>query len=133
MKNEMSESFNDDLMLEKQVQKLYYLTLYARWILVGIGWLTIIPWGLWQFRETFSLCQQYCTWAAVRMGIEFNLVASFAMTFIIAFTTSNLVWQSYHILKGGLSEKEKYHLAKQVKKIRQQGNKNILWHWLKNP
>ncbi len=131
MKKQIDEPLKDDLIIAKQAEKLYYLTVYIRWILVGVGWLTVIPWGLWQFRETISLCREYCTWAAVRIGIELNLVASFAMAFVIAFTTSNLVGQSYHILKGGLSEKEKYYLAKQVKKI-QEGKRNILWYWLKN-
>lgn len=126
----MIDKFKDDPILEQEVEKLHQLTVYGRWVLVAICWLTLVPWGLWEFRETISLCQDYCTWAAVRMGIEFNLLASFVLTFVIAITTSVLVWQSSHILRGGLSDKEKYYLAKKVKQIRQEGKKNIFWYWL---
>lgn len=122
----------DDLILKQQVVKLHRLTVYGRWIFVGICWLTLVPWGLWQLRETISLCQEYCTWAAVRLGLEFNLWAGFALTFTVALTTSVLLWQSSHILRGGLSAKEQYYLGEKVKKIQQQGRKNILWYWLKN-
>ncbi len=126
----MIDKFKDDPILEQEVEKLHQLTVYGRWILVAICWLTLVPWGLWELRETISLCQEYCTWAAVRLGIEFNLLASFVLTFVIAITTSVLVWQSSHILRGGLSDKEKYYLAKKVKQIRQEGKKNIFWYWL---
>jgi hypothetical protein len=127
----MIDELENDPILEQQVEKLYNVSIYSRWLFVLICWLTLVPWGLWQFRDTIALCQEYCTWAAVRIGIESHLQAGFIVTFVIAFTTSVLVLQSYHILKGGLSDKEKYYLAEKVKKIRQQGDKNILWRWLK--
>jgi hypothetical protein len=132
IKDHQENIIEDDLTLRQQVEKLHQLTIYGRWILIAICWLTLVPWGLWQLRETISLCQEYCTWAAVRLSLEFNLWGSFALTFTVAFTTSVLVWQSSHILRGGLSAKEKYYLAEKVKKIRQQGQKNLLWYWLKN-
>ncbi len=129
----MGKKLNNDPLLDKQVLKLYRLQWMLRWILVVILWLTIIPWGLWQFRETISLCTEYCTWANIRLGIEFNLIAGFAVSFVVAFTTSVLVGQSYDILRGGLSPQKKYYLTQKVKRIRKQGDKNILWRWLKNP
>lgn len=130
----MNKQFEDDPILEQQVEKLHLISIYSRWILVLFCWLTLVPWGLWQLRDTLSLCRQYCTWAIWRVDMfEFHFGAGLAIIFTIAFTTSTLVWQSYHILNGGLSEKEKYYLAKKVKKINQQGRKNFLWHWLKNP
>jgi hypothetical protein len=112
--------------LHTQIQRLYQLTIYGRWLFVIICWLTLAPFGIWQMRETISLCQEYCTWAAIRYGMQFNPFGALALIFCIAITTSVLVWQSSHILQGGLSAKEKYYLKQKVLKIKAQGSK----HWL---
>lgn len=111
---------------EKNIQRLYQLKIYGRWIFVLLAWILIMPLSLWQFRETISLCQEKCTWATIRVGIEFSPFATVGVAFCLGLATSVLVRQSLDILKGGLSEKEKYYLRQEVLKIRQQGKS----HWL---
>ncbi len=115
---------------EADIKKLYKTRVYGRWILVLISWLTLMPWGLWQFRETISLCQEHCTWSAIRLGMEFNPLGTLAITFCIGFLASVLVWQSSYILRGGLSEKEKYYFNQEIKKIRAKEKNNFFRRWL---
>ena len=119
--------------LNKQVAKLHQLRIYGRYLFVLLCWLILAPISIWQMRETISLCQEHCTWAAIRYGLEFNPFAALALTFCIAITTAVLVWQSLHILEGGLSAKEKYRLERQVHKIRAAGPKHPLWKWVCKP
>lgn len=114
---------------EKDIHRLYLLKLQGRWLLVIISWLTLMPWGLWRMQETISLCIEYCTWATIRAGMEFNPWATLAITFCLGFLTSVLVWQSLYILRGGLSDKEKYYFHQEVLKIRSQGAKHWLRRW----
>ncbi|MBE9223031.1 hypothetical protein IQ215_10025 [Cyanobacterium stanieri LEGE 03274] len=126
------ENKEESIVADTDIERLHLSRVYGRWLLVLISWLTLMPWGLWQFRETVSLCQEYCTWSAVRSGMEFNPFATLAITFCIGFLTSVLFWHSSYIIKGGLSDKEKYYFAQEVKKIRQKGEKHFLWHWLEH-
>jgi len=121
---------NTQTVTEKEIEKLYQLKIYGRWIVVIIAWILILPWALWQFRETISLCQERCTWATIRVGIEFTPLASLGIAFCLGFATSVLVKQSVHILNGGLSEKEKYYLSQEVLKIRQKGESYWLYRYL---
>jgi len=114
----------------KEINRLYELKIYGRWIVVITTWILLLPWALWQFRETISLCQERCTWATIRIGIEFTPFASLGIAFCLGFATSVLVKQSVHILKGGLSEKEKYYLSQEVLKIRQKGKSHWLYNYL---
>jgi hypothetical protein len=81
-------------------------------------------------RETISLCQEHFTWAAVRYGLQFNPFGAAALIFCMAITTSTLVWQSFYILEGGLSAKERYYLEQKVEKIRTKGEKHPLYAWV---
>ena len=119
--------------LDQQVKRLHRLTVYGRWLFVVFCWLTLAPFGIWQMRETISLCQEHCTWAAVRYGLQFNPLGGLALTFSIAITTAVLVWQSSHILDGGLSAKQKYYLAEKVKKIKAKGSEHPLYKWVCSP
>jgi len=130
-KKRMTEKSTHSTTEEADIEKLYKIRIYGRWLLVLISWITLMPWGLWQFRETISLCQEHCTWSAIRLGMEFNPGGTLAITFCIGFLTSVLIWQSSHILRGGLSDKEKYYFRQEAKKIRSEGTKNPLWHWLR--
>lgn len=116
--------------LQKQVKRLHSLTVYSRWLFVVLCWLILAPFGLWQMRETISLCREHFTWAAVRYGLEFNPLGALALTFCVAITTAVLVWQSVHILDGGLSAKQKYYLEEKVKKINATGPKHPLYKWV---
>jgi hypothetical protein len=121
---------NIDHKLEKQVSKLHQLSIYTRYLFVLLCWFVLVPYALWEMRETISLCQEYCTWAAIRIGLEFNPFASLALIFTIAITTAVLVWQSRNILSGGISPKERYFLEQKVHKIRAMGPKHPLWKWV---
>lgn len=114
----------------QEIERLFRLNIYGRWILVALSWLLIFPWGLWQMRETIFLCYEKCTWATIRIGMEFTPWGALAISFCIAFTTSVLVWQSIYILRGGLSPRQKYYLSQQVEKIKNQGEKHWLYFWL---
>lgn len=126
----MNENQQESIVEDADIRRLHLTRIYGRWLLVLLSWLTLMPWGLWQFRGTFSLCWQYCTWAAIRAGMEFNPFATLAVTFSIGFLTSVLIWHSSYILRGGLSDKEKYYFAQEVRKIRAKGEKHFLWRWL---
>ena len=114
----------------QEIEKLHILMIYGRWIAVGLAWLLIMPWALWEMRETIELCIEYCTWSGVRLGLEFHPLPSLGISFCIGFAISVLVWQSTNILQGGLSDKQKYYLRKQVIKIRYQREKNMFYKWI---
>lgn len=126
----MKHTIDDQIVSDAEIQKLYQLNLYSRWIFVLLSWLFILPWAIWQFRETISLCQDYCTWATIRLGMEFNFLATVGISFCIGFTTSVLIWQSMHIIEGDLSQRQKYYLAQKIRKIRQQGQNHCLYRWI---
>ncbi|MGY6529329.1 MAG: hypothetical protein ACXITR_05320 [Cyanobacterium sp.] len=127
----MKENQEESIIEDADLERLHLSRIYGRWLLVLISWLTLMPWGLWQFRETFSLCQEHCTWSAVRAGMEFNPLGTLAVTFSIGFLTSVLLWHSSYIIRGGLSDKEKYYFAQELRKINAKGDKHFLWKWLK--
>jgi hypothetical protein len=126
----MNSHIENNSISDREINRLHQLTVYGRWVLVATSWILILPWALWQLRETISLCQDYFTWSAVRLGLEFNPWATLGLSFCIGFTTSVLVWQSIYILQGGLSEKQKYYLSEKVKKIRHRNKKSWLYRWL---
>ncbi len=126
----MKEQSNEQIVSEKQIKRLYRFYLYGRWLVVLICWLLIMPWAIWQFKETISLCQEQCTWAAIRIGMEFNLLAAVGISFCLGLITSVLVWQSTVILRGRLSDKQHYYLSQQVQKISSQGKKHWLYRWI---
>jgi hypothetical protein len=128
----MDNNIENNDISDQEIEKLHQLTIYGRWILVAISWVFILPWALWDLRETISLCQEYCTWSAIRSGMEFNPWAALGVTFCVAFATSVLVWQSSYILRGGLSDKEKYYFTEKIKKIRLKGKDYWLYKLIYN-
>jgi hypothetical protein len=126
----MKYTIDNQNVSEQEIKRLYQFNIYGRWLVVFFFWLLLIPWGLWNLRETISLCQDRCTWAAIRLGMEFNPSATVAISFCLGIFTAVLVKQSIHILKGGLSDQEKYYLAKKVQKIRHQGQRSLLYRWV---
>lgn len=115
---------------EVEIEKLHRLTVYGRWVVVIILWLTIIPPSLWQLRETIALCLEYCTWSAIRIGLQYHPWATVGISFCVGMLTATLVWQSMNILRGGLSPRQKLYLKKQILKIRRRGGKYWLYRYL---
>lgn len=120
---------HSDSNFRQQVQKLHQLTVYGRWLLVGILWLTIGALSLWGLRGEIVLWRQYFTWVAVRYGLYYNPFSTFGLALCIGMTLSVLVWQSRNIILG-LPQQEKQRLEKQVHRIRQQGPTHPLWKWV---
>jgi len=122
-------SANLDPIFKQQVQKLHRLTVYGRWLVVGLLWISIGSLSIWGLRSEIALLQQYFTWAAVRYGLYYNPLSTLGLALCIGMTASVLVWQSRNILLG-LPQKEQQRLEQQVYRIRQQGASHPLWKWI---
>ncbi|MFM7450209.1 MAG: hypothetical protein ACKO24_16635 [Leptolyngbyaceae cyanobacterium] len=121
----MNQSFQRDL------ERLHQLTVYGRWAIVAILWLTVGSASLWGLRYPISLLHDYFTWSALRYGLAFHPLPAVGLAFCIGMTLSVLVWQSRNILVG-LPARETERLKRQVHQIRQQGPSHPLWKWLRN-
>ena len=120
---------NLDPTFKKQVQKLHELTVCARWLLVGILWITLGPLSLWGWRYEISLLRSHFTWAALRYGIVYNRLPALGLGICISMTVAVLVWQSRNIL-WGIPPAEQKRLEQQVRRICQQGPSHPLWKWI---
>lgn len=118
-----------DSQFSRQVQRLHRLTVYGRWIFVGVCWAVIAPLSLWGFRDDIELLRQYFTWTALRYALAYHFHASIALAFCIGITGAVLVWQSRNILRG-LPEREKLQLEKKVREIQTAGPRHPLWRWV---
>lgn len=123
------EPNDPDPTFKDQVHRLYRLTFYCRWLVVGILWLSVGSLSLWGLRYPISLMQEYFTWAAVRYGIEFHFLPAFGLAICIGMTLGVLVWHTRNVLFG-LPQDEQRRLEQQVYKIRQQGSSHPLWKWV---
>ncbi|HEY9866195.1 MAG TPA: hypothetical protein V6D21_18630 [Candidatus Obscuribacterales bacterium] len=119
----------DDTNFKRQVQKMHQITVYSRWLLIGIFWVTIAPLSLWALRAEISLWQDYFTWSAVRYGLAYNRLAAVGLGLCIGTTTATLVWHSRNILFGVSSAHQK-RLEQQVFKILKQGKTHPFWKWV---
>lgn len=111
---------------QRQVDRLYRLTVYARWLVLGVLWLTIGSFSLWGLRYPISLMIDHFTWAALRYGLAFHPIPATGLVVCVGMTVAVLVWQSRNILFG-LPLQERQRLEQQVSRIRQQGNSHPLW------
>lgn len=118
-----------DPVFQAQVQRLHQLTVYSRWLVVGLLWLLIAPLCLWVLRPEFALWHDYFTWTAVRYTIIYNRLPALGLIFCIGATVAVLIWQSRNIL-WGMPQDHVQYLEKQVCKIRQQGKSHPLWKWV---
>ncbi|MEA5421399.1 hypothetical protein VB712_19410 [Spirulina sp. CCNP1310] len=118
----------DDSPLDIKIERLHRLTVYGRWLAVGVAWLVLAPPALWAMREQISLLREYFTWAGLRYGLAFHPWSAIALAFCIGFTTSVLVWQSRNILFG-LPQRERQRLIHQLMAIERQGEKHPLARW----
>ncbi|MCS6813032.1 MAG: hypothetical protein NZ772_05595 [Cyanobacteria bacterium] len=122
------ESGTDNL-LQHQVQRLQRLTVYTRWVVVSILWLTVGSYSLWLLRDDIVLMYQYFTWAALRYALAYQPVAAVGISLCIGMTVAVLVWQSRNIL-WGLPRSERQRFEQQVLRIRKQGPSHPLWKWV---
>ncbi|HBE18251.1 MAG TPA: hypothetical protein DEG17_01290 [Cyanobacteria bacterium UBA11149] len=118
-----------DAIFKAQVERLHQLTVYGRWLVVTILWLTLAPLSLWGWRYEISLLRSHFTWAAVRYGIIFNRLPFLGLSICVAVTAAVLVWHSRNILWGMPADEEK-RLHQQVCRICQQGQSHPLWKWV---
>ena len=117
---------NSDPRLQAEVQRLYQLTLYGRWLVIGGLWLTVGSFSLWSLRDSIQQWFEYFTWAAVRYAFAFNRLAAVGLGVCIGTTFAVLLSQSRVIL-WGLPAHEHQRLSQQVMRIRVQGSTHPLW------
>jgi hypothetical protein len=115
-----------DPAFQQQVDRLHQLTVYGRWAVVGLLWLTIGAPSLWGLRYPIALALENFTWAALRYGLVFNRPAAIGLTICISTTAAVLVWQIRNAL-WGLPLPDRQRLQHQVCRIRQQGSGHPLW------
>jgi hypothetical protein len=118
-----------DPQFKVEMDRLYRLTLYGRWVLVGLLWLLLGSWSLWDLRESITLMQTYFTWSALRYGLVFHPLGAIGLGLCVSLTVSVLVWQSRNLI-WGLPQTEQKRLHESVCKIRQQGRSHPLWRWV---
>lgn len=118
-----------DPTFHQQVERLYRLTIYGRWGLVGFLWLTIGLLSLWGLRYPIALLRDYFTWVAVRYGLIYHPVPAFGLLLCVGLTLTSLLWQT-RVLIWGLPKRDRSRLEQQVCQIRQQGSSHPLWQWI---
>ena len=118
-----------DPIFKNQIDRLYHLTIYGRWLMLGLLWLTVGAYSLSELRYPLSLVQEYFTWAAVKYGLAFQPVPALGLCLCVGMTASTLVRQSCNSI-WGISTSERQKLIHQVAKIRKQGNSHLLWKWV---
>ncbi|MEQ9373526.1 hypothetical protein [Coleofasciculus sp. F4-SAH-05] len=118
-----------DPTIKVKVQRLHQLTVYGRWLFVGILWISVAPLSLWGWRYELLLLQEHFTWSGLRYSIAFNRLPILGLAICIGMTTAVLVWQSRNILFG-IPPAEKQRLVHQVRRISDQGPSHPLWKWV---
>ncbi len=118
-----------DQIFKNQIDRLYSLTVYSRWVVIVLLWLTIGAYSLWELRYPINLIQEDFTWAAVKYGLVFQPIPAFGLCLCLGMMTGTLVWQSRNLI-WGLPKKEHQQLIRQVANIRKQGSSHPLWKWV---
>jgi hypothetical protein len=118
-----------DPLLAQQVVKLQQLAIWQRWLSLGLLWLTLGGWSLWELRESIVLLREYFSWAGVIYGFYFHLLPGCGLLACLLFTWSSIVWQISHRF-GGLSARERHQLETKVHQIQTVGPKHWLWNWI---
>lgn len=124
-----AEPSSEDTFFHHQVHRLHQLTVYGRWLFVGLLWLTVGLLSLWGLRSEIALWKQHFTWTAVRYALAYHRLPAMGLGLCMGMTTAVLVWQTRNILMG-IPHSYKQRLEKQVLKIRQQGDSHPLWKWV---
>ena len=129
------EDFSSDFQIERdvtfqqQLQRLHTLTVTARWVVIGVLWVSLAPISLWGLRSEIDLWRDYFTWTAVRYGLAYNPLPTFGLALCIGMTVTVLIWQSRNIAFG-ISQRQTKRLEHQLLSIRQQGKSHPLWKWV---
>jgi hypothetical protein len=118
-----------DPVFKNQIDNLYRVTVYWRWSVIGLLWLTVGAYSLWELRYPISLVQEYFTWAAVKYGLVFQPLPAFGLCLCVGMMTGTLCWQSRNLI-WGLPKKERQQLIAKVCQIRKQGSSHPLWKWV---
>jgi len=119
---------SSDRTLDIQMQRLHRLTVWVRWIVLLLLWLTVGSWSLWQLRREIGLWIDYFTWPAVWYGLWAHLWPRLGLALCLGATIAVLVWQSRNIL-WGFPPAYRKRLQKQVLRIREAGPQHPLWKW----
>jgi hypothetical protein len=127
-----AEGTYKDPIFQQQVHRLHQLTVWGRWLTVGLLWLILGPISAWSLRSDIALWLDYFTWTAVRYSLAYNHLAAICLALCIGSTVAVLFWQSRNILTG-LPQREVNRLEKQVLQIRKQGRSHPLWKWVCKP
>ncbi|MGD1714843.1 hypothetical protein [Dapis sp. BLCC M172] len=119
----------DESVLQVQVQRLYRLIIYFKWLIVVLLWSSVGSLSIWSLRREISLWLDHFTWISVRYSLAYNKLSAVGLGLCLGTTTAILVWQSRHIL-WGISPEEQKRLEKQVRQINHQGETHPLWRWV---
>jgi hypothetical protein len=118
-----------DPIFKNQIDNFYRLTVYSRWIVISLLWMTVGIYSLWELRYPISLIREDFTWAAVKYGLIFNPIPALGLCLCVGLTTGTLVWQSRNLI-WGLPLAEKQYSIDRVAQIRKQGRSHPLWKWV---
>lgn len=122
---------HSDPTFERQVQRLHEMTVWARWLVVGLLWLSVGLVSLWALRSDIKLLLDHFTWAALRysLSVRYNPIPALGLFACASMTIAVLVWQSRNILFG-MPQDERSRLEQQVLRIRHQGPTHPFWKWI---
>ncbi|MGD1804451.1 hypothetical protein ACP6PL_03275 [Dapis sp. BLCC M126] len=119
----------DESVLQVQVQRLYRLIIYFKWLIVVLLWSSIGSLSIWSLRREISLWVEHFTWVSVRYALAYYKLSTLGLSLCLGTTTAILVWQSRNIL-WGISPAEQKRLEQQVSQINHQGPTHPLWKWV---
>ncbi|MDY6938160.1 MAG: hypothetical protein SWY16_10885 [Cyanobacteriota bacterium] len=112
-----------------EIERLHRLTVYFRWAVVTLLWVSLGTSSLWILRREIALWLDLFTWVAVWYALRAHPIAGFGLFFCTGMTLSVLVWQSRNII-WGLPKPEQRRLARQVHRIQEAGPSHPLWKWV---
>ncbi|MGE5657924.1 MAG: hypothetical protein ACM37W_15065 [Actinomycetota bacterium] len=122
-------SLDQDATFSLEVQRLYQLTVYGRWLVVALLWIGVAPLSCWGLRNEIELWLEHFTWAAVRYGLIYHRLPTLGLGLCVGVTLAVSIWQSRNWIFG-LPARDKQRLEQQVRRIRQQGPTHPLWKWV---
>jgi hypothetical protein len=118
-----------DPAFQTQIDNLYRVNVYTRWLTILGLWLTLGIYSLWGLRYPIGLLQEDFTWAAVKYGLIAAPLPAFCLCLCVGIMTGTLVWQSRNII-WGIPTTEQQRLTEQVCNIRKQGSSHPLWKFV---